>query len=156
MTTEEQPPEEPRPETGEANPESAETGDDDTLPRLIAALTEQVGEIRGQLERLLNVQFDRLRLRARSGFFWFLSALLFGAVCVVATAAAVLYLLEGIAGFFTALFDGNTWAGDLSAGAGVLLLVLLAILIFARGFRKKELKRLKRKYESDSAKGEAG
>ena len=28
MTTEEQPPEEPRPETGEANPESAETGDD--------------------------------------------------------------------------------------------------------------------------------
>ena len=153
MASDEHPPEEVRSDTGSTNGEVRETGDD-TLPQMLAAISEQVGEIRDQLERLLNVQFDRLKLRFRAGLFWLLSSLLFGAVCVVATAAAVLYVLEGISGLFTALFGGNVWAGDLAAGGLVLLAVLLMVAVFARGFRKRELGRLKRKYESGSAKGE--
>ena len=154
MASDEHPPEEMRSETGGANGEAPDTGDD-TLPRMLAAISEQVGEIRDQLERLLNVQFDRLRLRLRTGLFWLLSSLLFGAVCVVATAAAVLYLLEGVSGLFTALFGGNVWGGHLAAGGLVLLSVLLMVATFARRFRKRELGRLKKKYESDSTKREA-
>lgn len=154
MASDEHPPDEVRAATDGANTESPET-DDDTLPRLLAAISVQVGEIREQLERLLNVQFDRIRLRARSGLFWLLMAVLLGAVGVVATVAAVLYVLEGVSGLFTTLFSGNVWAGDLAAGGLVLLMVLLAAVIFAGGFRKKELERLKKKYESGTTDGEA-
>jgi len=154
VASDEHPPEDVQPETAGADAENPEAGDD-TLPRLVAAISEQVGEIREQLEKLLNVQFDRIRLKARSGLFWLLSGLLFGAVCVVATAAAVLYVLEGISGLFTALFSGNVWAGDLAAGGSVLLTVLLAVVIFGGRFRESELRRLKKKYEPGSASGEA-
>jgi len=154
VASDEHPPEEVQPETGGENAEARDTVDD-TLPRMLAAISEQVGEIRDQLERLLNIQFDRLRLRLRTGLFWLLSSLLFGAVCVVATAAAVLYLLEGVSGLFTALFGGNVWAGDLAAGGLVLLSVLLMVVLFGGRFRKKELGRLKQKYEPGSTKGEA-
>jgi len=159
VATDEHPPEEAQPNNAgtdaDAPAAGAEESTDDTLPKMLAAISEQVGEIRLQLERLLSVQVDRLRVGARKGLFWLLTSLLFGAVCVVATAAAVLYLLEGVSGLFTALFDGNVWAGDLTAGALVLITVGLAVAIFGRRFGKSELARLKKKYESDSAKGEA-
>jgi hypothetical protein len=139
---------------GDAASADSET-DDESLPRLLAALSEQIGEIREQLERLLSVQLDRLKLRFRSGLFWALTGLLLGAVCVAATTAAVLYLLEGTAGMFTALFGGNAWAGDLVAGALVLLVALLALATIGGRHRKRELQRLKRKYEPGSTKGEA-
>ena len=159
MATDEQPPEEAQPNgagtDADAPATAADDSSDDTLLRMLAAISEQVGEIRDQLERLLSVQVDRLRLGVRKGLFWLLSSLLFGAVCVVATAAAVLYLLEGVSGLFTALFGGNVWAGDLAAGGSVLITVGLVVLIFGRRFGKSELARLKNKYESDPAKGEA-
>lgn len=145
MASDEHPPEDVRPETDPS---------DDSLPRMIAAIGEQVGEIRDQLERLLGIQVDRLKLRLRTGLVWVLSGLLFAAICLVATIVAVLFLLEGLAGLFTALFGGNVWAGDLAAGGLVLLTILSAVAMIGRGQHKKELQRLKQKYEPGAKKGE--
>jgi len=156
VASDEQPPEDVRPETGDDTAQPESDPSDDSLPRMIAAIGEQVGEIRDQLERLLGIQVDRLKLRLRSGLVWVLSGLLFAAICLVATIVAVLFLLQGMAGFFTALFGGNVWAGDLAAGGLVLLTILSAVAWIGRGQNKKELKRLKQKYEPGAEKGEKG
>jgi hypothetical protein len=155
VTSEEQPPAGPEPTAGSARdeaPESASGGEadrtlEDGMARMVGVIADQVAEIRLQLERLLSIQVDRALLRLRSGLLSLFSVLIFALLGLVVTVAAALYLLEGMAGAFTLLFQGRSWAGNLAAGGSVLLVALLVIGGMGRWLRRRELRRLKRRYE---------
>lgn len=115
--------------------------------RLASRLLEPLGEGARHLRTLLSLSSEQARLRlrrtrwaiARTGL-----AALLGAVLV---GSGALYFARGLAGTLAALFGPRPWLGEL--GAGLLLLALVAggmALVMAREERR-EIARLRRKYE---------
>jgi hypothetical protein len=147
VTTDDQTATEPRPETEDANGEST-GGEAETLSRALAAIAAQMREIRTQLDRLLTIQIDRVKLKLRAGIFWIATGVLMLVIGVAAAAMGVFYVVAGAAGAFGELFGGRVWAGNLAAGTLTLLSILLVVTGVQRGRQKSELKKLVRKYES--------
>ena len=82
-------------------------------------------------------------------------ALRVGVLAVAATVGtttlvvAVYYVLSGLVGALTELFEGRAWAARLSVGGGILAVVLVVLAIVDRRRERMELKRLAAKYSPD-------
>jgi hypothetical protein len=115
-------------------------------PRWIQALSDCLMEIYGSGHALLEVYADRVRISLRRT----IVQVAIGAVLTVGTAiglsAAVLVFLRGACGGFTALWGGNAWLGDLTAGSVAVMLAASAVALSIRSHTRRELRRLEAKY----------
>jgi len=112
-------------------------------------------ELHASAGGLLEVQADRLRLSARRT----LVRVAIGAsiaVCALAwLVAATLAILRGARGGFTQLWGGREWLGDLCGGLLALALAAGALALHLHLSTRRELERLKAKYERmDGSHGE--
>jgi len=149
VTTDDQSATEERPGTEDAGGESAGAeAAAESLSRALTAIAALIRDIRGQLDRLLTIQIDRMKLKLRAGMFWMVAGVLLLVIGVTGAALGMVYLIAGVAGAFTEMLGGRAWAGDLVAGTLVLLSILFVVSVAQRGRRKSELKKLVRKYES--------
>jgi uncharacterized membrane protein YgcG len=114
---------------------------------LVEALLLFVEEVAASGKSVIEVYKDRMRLALRRS----LVRLAIGvgaAVCAICwLGAAALACLRGVCGGFTALFDGRTWLGELVGGLFSLTLAAIAVAFYLRLSSRRELTRLKAKYE---------
>jgi hypothetical protein len=103
--------------------------------------------MRLQLDRLLNVQLDRLRLKLRAGTYRLAAVLLLCAVVLTATVAAIWNLIAGLTGALTVAFNGRAWLGNITGGLLVLVLVGFFGGVVRWWHQRREMKKLVRKYE---------
>jgi len=114
---------------------------------LIEDLFRFVEEIIGSAEGLIEVYADRMRLSVRRTIIQ-ASIGAGAAVCaIIWLGAAVLAILRGVCGGFTTLWGGREWLGDLTGGLLACTLAAIAIAFFLRLSSRRELGRLKGKYE---------
>jgi len=118
----------------------------DPLESAVTSLTE----IAGSLQKLLSVQVARTRVEFREKTFRALAWVVLSILLLALTAVASLYLLRGLAGMFSQLFGGLTWAGDLAAGATGLFLAMMVGLVARGRLRRKNLRRMREKFHGDS------
>ena len=115
--------------------------------KLTQALFGAAGQIVGSASSLIEVYSDRMRLSLRRKLAGAVIGLLAASCAVVWLGAAALATLRGVCGGFTALFGGRAWQGDLAGGLLTLALSALAIVIYQLFFARRELGRLKAKYQ---------
>lgn len=114
---------------------------------LIDILFRFVEEIVGSADALIEVYADRAKLSMRRAL---VQAALAAGVAVCATiwlGAATLAIVRGLCGGFTTLWEGREWLGDLSGGLLALVLAAGAIALHLRMSSRRDLRRLKAKYE---------
>jgi hypothetical protein len=114
---------------------------------LIQSLFGFVEDILGSVNGLKAVYADRIRLSVRRTI---VQAILGAGVAVCAVVwlgAAALATFRGMCGGFTALSDGREWLGDLTGGLFALALAALAGWLYLRLDARRELSRLRTKYE---------
>lgn len=114
---------------------------------LIQILLQFVEESIGSANTLIEVYADRVRLSVRRTIVH--AAIATGvAVCTaVWLGAAALAILRGVCGGLTTLWGGREWLGDLTGGFLALALAAGAIALYRRLSSRRELGRLKAKYE---------
>ena len=127
---------------GAEGPESTARGSD-----LFRALLRSFEEIWGSVESLVEIKADRIRISMRRS----IVAAALGACVAVCTAlwlgAAALAVLRGARGGLTALFGGSEWVGDLTGGLLAWAIAGAAIAIHLRLSSRRELAKLRAKYE---------
>ena len=116
----------------------------DEAPHALDDAIGQLREIAGELKALIDLRVERARVGAReAGFQLALAGLVFvaGAALIV---FAAFFLARGVTGAI-AEATGLGWAGDLTGGAAILL-VLAALILVTRGWlRARGARRLARK-----------
>jgi hypothetical protein len=134
-------PSEGRADEGEGSPASG------SKRGLSQVLLQFLEEIVGSADGLVEVYADRIRLSIRRTVVQ--TAIGVGvAVCTaICLGAAVLAVLRGTCGGLTALWNGREWLGDLTGGLLVCTLAAGAIVCYLRLSSRRELRRLKAKYE---------
>ncbi len=95
---------------------------------------------------LLEVYADRLRMSARRAIVHIAIGVGATVGTAIGLAAAVLAIFRGACGGFTALWGGNAWLGDLTAGFVAVVLGASAIALALRFHTLRELGRLEAKY----------
>jgi hypothetical protein len=114
---------------------------------ILATLLRFVEQLGGPASDLVEIHADRLRLSMRRA----ITTAVVGACVAVCAAiwlgAATLALLRGACGGLTELWGGRAWLGDLTGGLLALGLVAGAIAVIVRMSARRELKRLKAKYD---------
>ena len=114
---------------------------------LIQPLFQLVEEIIGAAHGLIEVYADRARLSVQR----VVVQAVIGAGAAVCAAiwlgAAALATLRGACGGLTALWGGREWLGDLTGGLLALVLAASAVALVLRLSSRRELARLKAKYE---------
>jgi len=114
---------------------------------LLQVLLQSFQEIWVSVESLIEVKADRIRISVERSI---VRATL-GACAAVCLAlwlgAAALSVLRGARGGLTALWGGNEWMGDLTGGLLAWALAAVAIAIHLRLSSRRELAKLKAKYE---------
>ena len=118
----------------------------DALDAAIVRLTEIVGS----LQQLLDVQIARARVEVRERLFQLVGWLLLSVLLVALTVVAGGYLLRGLSGLFTAVLGNLTWAGDLAAGASVLLVILIVGILARARLRRANLARVREKFDASA------
>jgi hypothetical protein len=99
------------------------------------------------VDGLIAVRLDRAKHSMKRTI---VGAACFAGAAIVATTgacAAVLALVRGLCGGLAALFSGSAWLGDLAGGVLALILVTGAVALAYRIHERRELARLKAKYE---------
>lgn len=129
--------------TGEADG----SGRSRSSSRLIQILFRFVEEIIGSADSLIEVYADRIKLSVRRTI---VQAVIGAGVAVCAAVwlgAASLAILRGVCGGLTTLWGGREWLGDLTGGLLALALAASTIALYLRLSSRRELGRLKAKYE---------
>jgi hypothetical protein len=106
-----------------------------------------VQEVIGSADSLIEVYADRIRLSVRRTM---VQAVIGAGAAICAAVwlgAASLAILRGVCGGLTALFDGRAWLGELTGGLLALALTAGAAALYLRLSSRRELARLKAKYE---------
>lgn len=127
-------------------------------PAWIQALADFLVEIYGGGSALLEVYSDRVRMSLRRTIVQIAIGVGATVGTAIGLAAAVLAVLRGACGGFTALWGGNAWLGDLTAGFVAVILGAGAIALALRFHTRRELQRLEAKYarirsEPDGSRG---
>lgn len=114
---------------------------------LIQVVLRFVEDVTRSANGLIEVYADRMRLSVRRTIVQ--TAIGAGvAVCTaVGLGAAALAIVRGVCGGLTTLWGGREWLGDLTGGLLVLALAGSAIALHLRLSSRRELGRLKAKYE---------
>jgi len=106
-------------------------------------------ELLAGLLRWIDLQAERLRLTLERSLLRAALGLAFGVFALVWIGAASLAVLRGLRGGLTSLFDGNVWLGDLTAGLLALALLAASVALLLHRGARRELARLKAKYEPE-------
>ena len=134
------------PERTPASPDAASSADE-VAQRFSAVFSEARG-FAAQLQRLVEIEVDRARLKVGS---WASRAVLIGMAAAVGLAAlplGVWYLLSGIVGAVSAAAGGREWVGRLVVGGLVLGGAGFGLALAARRRDLAELRRLEQKYDA--------
>jgi hypothetical protein len=107
---------------------------------------ERIPELGHYAAHYGSVQIDRARLAARVACYRLFGVLFLGVVGAALLIGAVVLLVSGIAAGMRALFASQPWLGDVLAGAGIVLLLVLVIGIKQRAIDKRSFERTLRKY----------
>jgi len=114
---------------------------------LIEALLSFVKEVLASGSTVIEVYKDRLRMSVRRTA---VRAALGVSVAVFAICwlgAAALAITRGILGGFSALFDRRVWLGELTGGLFILTLTAVTVALLFKLSSRRELARLKAKYQ---------
>jgi hypothetical protein len=110
-------------------------------------LTEDLGAVAQQLQRVARLTIDQWRLELRrqvERWTWYLGIVV---VAVVIAGTGAFYLVRGTASALALALGGRGWAGDL-VGGGLFLAVAVAIMGTVQWRRgRTALARLRRKYD---------
>jgi hypothetical protein len=108
----------------------------------------QLAQIRAFASHYLQARIDAVRLSIRQLIVWAALGMVGLVVLSAVMVMMVVFLFQGIAGGFGALFDGRVWLGDLVT-MGIFVLVLTGGISWALGaFRRASRQRTVEKYES--------
>lgn len=108
----------------------------------------QLAQIRAYASHYLQARIDAVKLTVRQLVIW--AALGLVGLIALSTVAVmmVVFLFQGIAGAFGALFDGKLWLGDLVT-MGIFVLLMVAGISWGMGaIRNAGRRRTVEKYES--------
>jgi hypothetical protein len=114
---------------------------------LIQVLFQFVEEIIGSADSLIEVYADRIRLSVRRTMVQAVIGASLAVCAAVWLGAAALAILRGVCGGLTALWSGREWLGDLTGGVLALALAAGAAAFYLRLSSRRELQRLRAKYE---------
>lgn len=134
--------------TDPRSPPPRESVDTPSEGGLTELLLHAVGQIGGSAGNLIEIVSDRVRLSVRGKI---VRVSIAAAVAVFLAAwlvAAALATLRGLSGGLTALWGGREWLGDLTGGPLALALGAGAAALHLRGSSRRELERLRIKYEA--------
>jgi hypothetical protein len=119
-----------------------------------AVVIDELRRVQDQLERLLRIQVDRLKIQWRERLLLVAWVALAAVVLLTATVAAVLYAMAGLAGFVSAALGGPPWVGNLVGGATVLAVLGGGLALGGAVLRRRGLARLRDSYEKRATSGE--
>jgi len=132
--------------TETSSPVPDEGGAADTFGLVI----EELRRVQEQIEQLVRIQVDRLKIQWRGRLLGFAWISLGGVVLLTATVAAVLYAMAGLAGMFAAVLGGPPWVGKLVGGAFVLAMMGGGLAVGGLALRRRGLARLRESYEKQA------
>jgi hypothetical protein len=110
-------------------------------------LAKFVEEISSSVGGLIDVYSERARLSVRRAIARVAIGLCVAVCASVWLGASSLAILRGICGGLTTFWGGREWMGDLTGGLIVLMLVTGAIALHLSMSSRRELARLRTKYE---------
>src|SRR4030095_16214991 len=131
---------------------SETTDESKALPKespseILSEATLKFAEVGEYLASYVKNQIDRAKLTARDLVGWIvltcLAVLLAGSVLLTAVA----FLFYGVALGLTQIFGGRDWAGYLTTGGGLLLILALTLKLERRAQKRKALKKRVKEYE---------
>jgi hypothetical protein len=100
-------------------------------------LQKQVEELQAYFAHFVSAKVDSVVLSARRLAIW----AVLGVVGLIALAAlivtAIVLVLHGVANGLAVLFAGRLWLGQLVAGSGILIMLVLSILIGVRTWQTR-------------------
>jgi len=106
-------------------------------------------ELLAGLLRWIDLQAEHLRLALERSLLRAALGLALGVFVLVWIGAASLAVLRGLRGGLTSLFGDNFWLGDLTAGLLALALLAASVALLLHRGARRELARLKAKYEPE-------
>lgn len=143
--------------TQEEEVDGSEAGSSDTAEDgaadPFALVIDELNRVREQLEQLVNIQVDRLKLQWRDRLLHLAWIAVAAVVLLTATVAAVFYAMAGLAGLFSAALESPPWVGDLVAGGLFLIVLGGALGIGSVVLRWRNLARLQKSYGKPAASG---
>jgi hypothetical protein len=114
---------------------------------LTQILLEFIEELVGSANGLIEVYADRIRLSVRRTIVQAVVGVGVAVCAAVCLGAAALAILRGVCGGLTTLWGGREWLGDLTGGLLVWAITASAIALHLHTSSRRELVRLKAKYE---------
>ncbi len=116
----------------------------DALEAAVGRLTDVVDG----LQRLVEVRVARARVELRERAFRGAGWVMLAALILTLVVRATIQIMAGLSGLLNQLFPAIPWVGDLMTGlAGLVLAAAVGLVVRAR-VRRKNLKRMRRRFES--------
>lgn len=110
-------------------------------------IAQFVEDLIGSTNGLIEIYADRMRLSVRRKMLQVAIGVAAAVCAVIWLGAAALATFRGLCGGLTSLWGGREWLGDLTGGLLALTLVAVAVAIHLRLSTRREISRLKAKYE---------
>ncbi len=113
-----------------------------------ARLQQHAGDLVSQIGALIQIQIDRRRLEVRRMIVRAALVSIFALPAAILIGVSAWRVSAGLAGGFAEWFGGRAWAGDLAAGALVLLAVALGAAFAIASGARRSLEEKAAKYEA--------
>lgn len=138
---------------GEGTPNGTGPGatraSDAATERLASRVVEHLADGARHVRTLLSLGSERARLRLRRARWKLVRALLATLLGAALVVSGALYFARGLAATLAASFGARPWLGELTAGLLLLALVAGGLALVMALEERREIARLRRKYEHD-------
>lgn len=142
-----EPPDAPEPTNSSTEAADEPPPSEASPSELLSEASLKFSEAGEYLASYLRSQVDRAKLTARDWVAWIILAFLALFLVASVLVTAVVFLLYGAAQGLTQVFGGRIWAGYLTTGGGLLLILSLGLKWERSLSKKRALKKRLKEYE---------
>ena len=139
----------PPPAEGESAPGHASRAPEESPSEIASEAILRFAELGEYLSSYIRSQIDRAKLSLRDLIWWALLVVLLTILAAGILVTAVVFFFYGAAEGLTFVFGGRVWAGYLTTGGGVLLILTFGLKWGRSLSRRKAFKKRARDYEEE-------